>query len=70
MAEENRKMKHLWMVEEQNGKTFWTKVGIAFENADGSYNMELSAIPVNGRLVMRDPAPELRRQGYGRPSAG
>jgi hypothetical protein len=56
-----RKYKHIWMVEgDETGaekKSFWTKVGVAFENKDGSYSINLSALPVNGRLQMRDPKP-------------
>lgn len=57
------KYKQLWMVEEastdERGKarSFWTKIGVAFENRDGSWSLELSALPVNGRLQMRDPRP-------------
>lgn len=60
----NTNMKHLWMVEDlpatatREAKSFWTKVGVAFENRDGSWNLELSAIPVSGRLQMRDPSPK------------
>ena len=59
-----RKMKQLWMVEDRaataqrEAKSFWTKVGVAFENRDGSWTLELAAGPVNGRLQMRDPAPK------------
>lgn len=55
-----RAYKHLWMVEEgrpgEDGKprTFWTKVGVAFENRDGSWSLHLSAMPVSGKLQMRD----------------
>lgn len=58
-----RKMKHLWMVEDRpasatrEARSFWTKVGVAFENRDGSWTLELAAVPVSGRLQMRDPAP-------------
>jgi hypothetical protein len=61
-----RKMMHLWMVEDvpanatREAKSWWTKIGVAFENKDGSYSLELSAIPVNGRLQMREPAPRDR----------
>lgn len=56
-----RPYKLLWMVEDRrvsdgSSKGFWTKVGVAFENRDGSYSLELAAIPVNGRLQMREPA--------------
>ena len=55
-----RNYKHLWMVEDRSDKqgesrSFWTKVGVAFENRDGSFSLELNAFPVNGRLQMRDP---------------
>jgi hypothetical protein len=58
-----KKYKHLWMVEDTHlsdgspGKSYWTKVGVAFPNRDGSWSLELSAVPVNGRLQMRDPQP-------------
>lgn len=67
MNDTKKTMKHLWMVEdvpargEREAKSFWTKIGVAFENRDGSYSLNLAAIPVNGRLQMRDPAPELPR---------
>ena len=62
-----RGYKFLWMVEDkfdgdgQKKRSFWTKIGIAFENRDGSYSLDLAAVPVNGKLQMRDPwrpAPE------------
>ena len=55
-----RKIKHLWMVEDvpargdREAKSFWTKIGVAFENRDGSYSLHLAAIPTNGKLQMRD----------------
>lgn len=63
---EKKNMKHLWMVEDlpatanREAKSYWTKVGVAFENRDGSWSLELSAIPVSGRLQMREPA---KREG-------
>ncbi len=57
-----RKFKHLWMIETRNkdGREaeYWTKIGVAFENRDGSYNLELAAVPVSGRLQMREPNPK------------
>ena len=43
---------------ESNGKTGkrWTKVGAAFPHKEGSgLNIELSAIPLDGRLVVLPP---------------
>jgi hypothetical protein len=52
-----RRYKEVWLVEDRReGKSIWTRVGVAFENADGSFNIKLSALPIGGgRLNMRDP---------------
>jgi hypothetical protein len=42
-------------------KTNWIKLGVAFENKDGKgFNLQLTAFPVSGKLVMRlhEPKPE------------
>ena len=56
--------KHLWMTEKgradvETGKPreFWTKIGVAYENSDGSFALYLKAFPVDGRVVMQDPWP-------------
>lgn len=36
-------------------KSYWTKVGVTFLNKDGSETVVLDAIPVNGRLVLQEP---------------
>jgi hypothetical protein len=45
------------IVERGSGKSFWTRVGAAFVNADGSINVRLDAIPINGTLQLRDYEP-------------
>ena len=42
--------------EENNGKTYWYRIGVAFvaKNGDG-WNIKLAANPVNGKLVLRPP---------------
>ncbi len=58
MSNKKQKTKEIWSVEDRrDGPSIWTRVGTAFENADGTYQLRLSAYPVNGRLHMRDPAP-------------
>lgn len=58
-----RATKHVWMIEEappREGappRSFWTKIGVAVENEDGSLSLTLSAIPVSGRMVIREPVP-------------
>ncbi len=34
-------------------KSFWVKVGACFTNRDGSLNVFLDALPVNGKLQIR-----------------
>jgi hypothetical protein len=34
----------------------WVRVGVAFDNRDGSVNVLLDAIPLSGRLQIRDRA--------------
>lgn len=48
------KMKIVYSVTERNGKSFWTRIGVAFVNRDGSINVKLDAFPVNGELQIRD----------------
>lgn len=39
------------------GKERWTKIGIGFVNRDNSINVVLDAIPLNGRLQIRERKP-------------
>lgn len=39
-----------------DGQSYWTKVGAAWENQDGSLNLKLNALPVNGELHVRKPS--------------
>ncbi len=32
----------------------WNKVGVGFINCDGSINIKLQALPINGELQIRD----------------
>jgi len=36
-------------------KSYWLKIGAAFENKDGSYTVKLDALPLNGQLQIREP---------------
>jgi hypothetical protein len=58
MLEEN-KVKIAYTVVERNkdGRKFWVRVGAAFVNRDGSLNVRLDAMPVNGELQIRDYQP-------------
>jgi hypothetical protein len=42
----------------------WVRVGVAFDNRDGSLNVLLDAIPLSGRLQIRDRAePQTVKEG-------
>lgn len=49
------------VIEWGEGKSYWLRVGSAHENRDGSLNVYLDAIPVNGRLQIRQYAPDDER---------
>lgn len=52
MEEKSHKMKMVYTITEgQNGKKFWTKIGVGFVNQDGSINLKLDAIPVGGQGI-------------------
>jgi len=65
--DDQSKMKTVWSVVERapsNGgpaKSYWTRVGVGFINRDGSMNLHLDAIPINGKLQVRDWEPLERR---------
>lgn len=56
---------------DENGKdkAFWLSIGSAFAHSDGSgYNIVLEALPLDGKLVLREikeeaPEPEPPRKG-------
>ena len=55
---ESKTMKVVFAITERNGKSFWTRIGIGSTNRDGSLNLALDAIPVNGKLQVRDWQPQ------------
>jgi hypothetical protein len=65
MTMEAKTMKTVLTVVERGGKSFWTRVGVGFVNQDGSLNLRLDAIPVNGTLQVRDWEPYDRRADGG-----
>ncbi|RMH44335.1 MAG: hypothetical protein D6689_02580 [Deltaproteobacteria bacterium] len=46
--------KVLCPIEKKGGGTFWVRTGSAWENRDGSINVELNVLPTNGRLHIRE----------------
>ena len=54
--EESIHLKDVYSITEREGedKDRWTRIGIGFVNRDNSINVVLDAIPVNGRIHIRD----------------
>ena len=41
-----------------DAKDYWQRVGSAWTNKDGSINITLNALPLNGKLHIRVPKPD------------
>jgi hypothetical protein len=39
-------------------KSFWTRIGVAWVNKDGSEKVWLNYLPLNGEILIRDPKPK------------
>ena len=37
----------------QDRKAFWARIGSAWVNKDGSFNLQLDALPIDGKIVLR-----------------
>lgn len=46
----------VYVVEGEGDKAFWTRIGAAWHHDDGKgFNISLSCLPLDGRLVVREP---------------
>jgi len=61
------KMKVVYTITERGDKSFWTRIGVAYVNRDGSLNVKLDAMPVSGSLHVRDWTPREEQAADGRP---
>lgn len=48
------KLKICYVITKRGNKTYWSRVGVAFANNDGSINVKLEALPVGGEFQIRD----------------
>lgn len=39
------------------GHDFWQRIGTAVARSDGGFTINLNALPINGKLVVRPPQP-------------
>jgi hypothetical protein len=68
MEPNNKTMKVVYTIVTRGEKSYWTRVGVGFENRDGSLNLKLDAIPTNGTLQVREWEPF--REAPGAPTHG
>lgn len=60
MAENSTQAKRqaVFTTREVKGRTIWTRIGTAFTNKDSSLNVVLDALPMGGRLHIREEKPK------------
>jgi hypothetical protein len=59
----NATLKEVYTIVKNGENAFWQKIGRAHVNKDGSYNVYLNALPLNGELHIRDPKPRGEAEG-------
>ncbi len=48
-----------WHVTDKGEKSFWNKAGAAWRHKDDKgYTLQLEVVPINGRIVLRQPLDE------------
>lgn len=58
---------HVFVVEGKDTNAFWTRIGAAWQHADGNgLNLTLSALPLDGRIVVRTVKAAEAQAGKGR----
>ena len=57
MESNSKQTKAVYTISENGERSFWNRVGTAFVNKDGSLNVLLNSLPVDGKLHIRDPRP-------------
>lgn len=51
---DNDTRRDVYALTERGDKTYWTRIGSAYENRDGSITCRLDALPVSGVLQIRE----------------
>ena len=55
-TQKNQRPHGVYVVEGEGDKAFWTRIGAAWLHDDGKgFNISLSCLPLDGRLVVREP---------------
>lgn len=53
MTDRNVEKRTVFALTERDQTTYWTRIGAAWVNKDGSISAQLDAVPVSGRLQIR-----------------
>jgi hypothetical protein len=48
----------VFSIRESNGKSVWVRAGSAWRNKDGSMNVYLDVLPIDGKLHIREALPD------------
>lgn len=54
---ENKNLKIVYTITERGERSRWNPIGVGYTNRDGSINIKLDAMPVNGTMHLRDWTP-------------
>ena len=57
------KMKIAYVITQRGTNKYWSRIGVAFVNKDGSMNVKLEAVPVSGEIHVRDYVPREESAG-------
>ena len=45
-----------WQVRDgKDDASYWDRVGVAWQNRDGGFTVQLHAVPLSGRIVLKKP---------------
>lgn len=54
----NNPHKVVWQITRRGtDRAYWTRIGVAFVNRDGSLNVILNCLPLDGKMQIRDYVP-------------
>jgi hypothetical protein len=66
----NDARKDVFVIIERGEKTFWTRIGSAWVNRDGSINVQMDALPISGKIQIRDAEPRAHDDQRESPNGG
>jgi hypothetical protein len=55
------RMKICYQINQSSGKSYFNRIGVAFVNKNGSINVKLNSLPLNGEIHIRDYVPFAER---------